>query len=244
MLAAAYVFAVAIFLGVLGVFGRALGPHRGSFVAFALFLIVLALISWYRKTLRKTWPPSTTSAAGPTSHNLPTAADNSVSQSYERLRTVRRPRAVRMKTSMRIFAGVSVIVFASVTYAVFLVAERGGTGQLKTSLPNALPLAMFGLTWSIVAFTMFRSVVRDRSLLTEGEITIGTVTLQSYAGGESRESRIEYQFKDGGGRIFSGKCADKTRKLFEEMQTPVFYDPTNPAKNVALAGATYDVVES
>ena len=145
---------------------------------------------------------------------------------------------------MRIFVSVYVVVFVSVAYAILFVLERGAKGQLKSLLTNALPLAMFGLVWSIVAFTMFRSLVRDRSLLTDGEIAIGTVTSQFYSGGESRESKIEYQFKDGAGRTISGKCADKTRKLFEEMQTPVFYDPMDPAKNVALAGATYDVVES
>ena len=67
---------------------------------------------------------------------------------------------------------------------------------------------------------------------------------QSFAGGESRNSRITYEFKDAAGRTFSGKCTDRTRKLFEEMQTPVFYDPTNPARSIALVGATYDMVES
>jgi hypothetical protein len=244
MLAAAYFVVVGIFLGLLGAFARPSSEHRRSFAIFAVFVVGLVFISWFRKNWRNTLPPSGPSAASSPPVTLAGEVANSASASYERLRMLRRPRAIRMKTSMRIFVTVYLIVFAGVAYAIFLTVDRGAKGQLKSLLPNALPLALFGLVWSIVAFTMFRSVVRDRSLLTDGEIAIGTVTAQFYSGGESRESKIEYQFKDGGGRVFSGKCADKTRKLFEEMQTPVFYDPMNPAKNVALAGATYDVVES
>ncbi len=140
---------------------------------------------------------------------------------------------------MRIFAAVYTLFFGGVCYAVILVVEKGAA---KSGFGNLLPLALFGLVWALVAFTLFRSILRDRSLLSDGEIAIGTVTSQSYAGGENRESRITYEFKDAAGRTFSGKGSDRTRKLFEEMQTPVFYDPNNPARNVALAAATYDVV--
>ena len=157
---------------------------------------------------------------------------------------IRRPRPLRLKTVMRIFASVYVIILGSVAYAIFLVARSGAVKLDSKSLANVLPFAIFLLIWSIVAFTLFRSIVRDRGLLSDGEIAVATVTSQSHAGGESRESRIVYTFKDAAGRTFSGKCADRTRKVFEETQTPVFYDPANPSKNVALVGATYDLVDS
>ena len=142
---------------------------------------------------------------------------------------------------MRFFAVIYALVFAGACYALFLVTERGIT---NSDVGNLLPLALLGLIWLLVAVTSFRSILRDRSLLSDGEVAIGTVTSQSYIGGKNRASRIVYEFKDVAGRTFSGKGDDRTGKLFEEMQTPVFYDPTNPAKNVALAAASYDVVGS
>jgi hypothetical protein len=188
--------------------------------------------------------PGVTTAGSP-SQSVFHAPSSVVSVSFERLRMVGRPRAIRLKTSMRIFIAVYAILFGSLCYGAFLVAERGRTAPGSTNpLPNVIWLAMFGLIWSLIAFSMFRSILRDRALLTDGEVALGTVTAQSYAGGENRESRIVYEFKDAAGRTISGKCSDRTRKLFEEMQTPIFYDATSPDRNVALAGATYDLVDS
>ena len=243
-LLAVYFIAIALFLVGLGFApGGAARRHPGSVMAFAFIVAVLAAISWHRSKAQRSIQAAPAVAPPPASV-FPTTANPGYA-SYERLTMLRRPRAIRLKTHMRIFAIVYSVVLGSVVYAAFLMAEKGVPRAGSYSvLPNILPLAMFGLIWSIAAFTMFRTIARDRSLLTEGEIAIATVTSQSYAGGENRESRIAYEFKDAAGRTVSGKCADRTRKLFEEMQTPVFYDPLNPARNVALAGATYDVVDS
>ncbi|HUE44326.1 MAG TPA: hypothetical protein VMP12_12195 [Candidatus Sulfotelmatobacter sp.] len=211
-------------------------------MAFAFVLLLLAVISWHRSNARKAAQP--VGAVVPMTSKV-SSAPSSASISYDSLLMLRRPRTIRMRTSIRIFATVYVFVLASVGYAVFLVAERGAVKtSFNNALPNLIPFAMFGLIWTVIAATMFRSILRDRSLLSDGEIAMATVVSQSFAGGESRDSRIAYEFKDAAGRTFSGKATDRTRKLFEEMRTPVFYDQANPEKNVALAGATYDVVDS
>ena len=169
---------------------------------------------------------------------------NPASVSYERLLMLRRPRSLRLKTWTRILGAVYAILSGGVAYGIFLVVKSGEAKAASNSPLNTLSLAMFGVIWLIIGITMFRSMMRDRSLLSDGGIAVATVTSQSFAGDESRESRITYQFKDAAGRTFTGKCKDRTRKVFEEMQTPVFYDPNNPAKNIAVVGATYDLVES
>ena len=233
---------MAMLLGIVGAFAAgSSNPHRGSFVPFAFVLLIVAFISWHRAKSQASAHP--TEMVSPAS-NTSSASANSASATYERLRMIRRPRGIRLKTSMRIFVIVYSLIFGGVAYGVYLVIAKGGAAPGFNSLPNILPLGMFALIWAIVAATMFRSIVRDRSLLIDGEIAIGTITSQSYAGGENRESRIVYEFKDAAGRTFSGKSSDRTRKLFEEMQTPVFYDPANPARNVALAGATYELIET
>jgi hypothetical protein len=246
---AIYFVGIAIVLCLLGIFaagsaGGSSSPHLGSFVAFAFVLAILARISWKRSNSQKsTQAHGAMAALGPSSNGFPPAA-TVVPASYERLQMLRRPRAIRLKTSMRFFALVNLIILGSVGYAIFMAVQKGGSKAGFNLFPNLMTFALFALIWSFITITMFRSIVRDRSLLSDGEIAIATVVSQSWAGGESRESRIVYEFKDAGGRTFSGKCADRTRKLFEEMKTPVFYEPTNPATNIALAGAVYDVVES
>ena len=239
-----YFVVIAMFLAVIGLFaGSSSNPHRGRFVAFALVLLLVALISWHSAKSQKSAQPA--GAAMSPAPKVAAATANSASVAYDRLLMLRRPRAIRLKTSMGIFVIVYAFILGSAGYGVFLAITRGGTKAGFHSLfPNVFPLAVFGLIWAIVAATMFRSIVRDRSLLIDGEIAIGTITSQSYAGGENRESRIAYEFKDAAGRPFSGKTTDRTRKLFEEMQTPIFYDPTNPGRNIALVGATYDVIDA
>jgi hypothetical protein len=246
---AVYFVGIAVVLCLVGIFAASSAagkpnPHFGSFVAFAFVLAILARISWKRANSQKSAQPPGAMLAPATSSNGFQVAASVVPASYERLQMLSRPRAIRMKTSMRFFALANVIILGSTGYAVFMATQRGGAKASFNLFPNLMTFGLFALIWSVITVTMFRSIVRDRSLLSDGEIAIATVVSQSWAGGENRESRIVYEFKDAGGRTFSGKCADRTRKLFEEMKTPVFYEPTNPAKNIALAGAVFDLVES
>jgi hypothetical protein len=239
---AVYFVAIALFLGLVGASAASSQQRRGNFVALA-FILLLAFVSWHRSKSQKSAQVPAVAAPPPSSKAFGIAA-SPILPSYERLRILSRPRTIRLKTSVRIFAAVYVIVFGSSIYATILAVQKGGA-KTNFSIPsNLIPFVFFGLIWSIITVTMLRSVIRDRGLLSEGEIAIATVTSQKFAGGENRESRITYDFKDAAGRTVSGKCADRTRKVFEEMQTPVFYESNNPAKNVALVGATYDVVES
>jgi hypothetical protein len=241
-LATVYFFGMAIFLAVIGAKASSASQHRVRFIAFAFFLLMLVLIGRHRRKSQKSMQTRYADTA-PAVPGAFVMSAKPASIPYERLLMMRRPRTIRLKTPNRIFAAAFVLSFVGVSYAVFAIVEKGGVKADFSALPNIIPFAMFGLIWSIMATTMFRSMLRDRSLLSDGEIAIATITAQSFAGGENRQSKIVYEFKDAAGHSCSGKCTDRTRKLFEEMQAPVFYDPVNPGKNVALVGATYDLVE-
>lgn len=234
---------MALFLAVIGASASSDDQHCRIFVAFAFMLLLLVLIARYRSKANKSMQAQA-AASTPTASGAFAMSASPASISYERLLMLRRPRAIRLKTLNGIFTAASIIAFIGVGYALFVIVDKGGANANSSALPSVIPFAMFGLIWSIMAITMFRSMLRDRSLLSDGEISVATVTSQSFAGCESRNSRITNEFKDAAGRTFSGKCRDHTRKVFEEMQTPVFYDSTNPARNIALVGATYDLVES
>jgi hypothetical protein len=221
------------------------GAPRVGLILFTILLLLGAFASWRRwRTLDS--GQATSSGAAPSAPSAFKPQAKAAPPVYESLFMLRRPRTLRLKWSARIFAIASSIVLAGVGYSVFLAVERGGAkGPIANALPNFLSFAMFGLIWLIISGALLRGVVRDRSLLADGEIAIATVTSQSFSGDENRgSSKIVYEFKDATGRTFSGKAHERTRTLFEEMQTPVFYDPLNPAKNVPLIGAAYDVVDS
>lgn len=243
-LLAIYLFGIAIFLAVIGSTAASSKKHLWNFAAFGVMLLVLAFISWHRKKSRKSEQSSVAIATPSSSLNAFRTPINPAIPAYERLRMLSRPRVIRLKAPLRIFTLIAITLLGGVGSAVSILVQKQGTKTEFYALPNLMPFAMFVLIWSLIAIAMLRSVVRDRGLVSDGEIAVATVTSQWFAGGESRDSRITYEFKDAAGRTFSGKATDRTRKIFEEMQTPVFYDPMNPAKNVPLVGATYDVVES
>ena len=103
-------------------------------------------------------------------------------------------------------------------------------------------LAFAGISLTVMGGTI-RSVFRDRRLIANGDIAVGVIVCQETIGGKSKTSRIEYDFKDAAGRTYTGKCDDGSRELYEVMQTLVFYNRDNPAENVALVGAKFDLVD-
>jgi ribosomal protein L37E len=234
---------IAVFLSIVGASaGGASKIHPVSFIAFGFVLLLLALISWRRSKSQK--PAQTVSAPASAVSSVPTRTSSEAVAEFERLRMVSRPRTIRMKRPIRIFVIVYAFILGSVGYGIYLAATRGGRqAGFPSSFPNVVPLAVFALIWGVIAIVMFRSIVRHRSLLIDGEIAMGTITSQTYAGGENRGSNIVYEFKDAAGRTYTGKGSDPHSTLFEEMQTPVFYDSTNPGKNVALATAAYNLID-
>jgi hypothetical protein len=88
--------------------------------------------------------------------------------------------------------------------------------------------------FALVAFTFMKS----RRLVTNGEVKIGTIR------GRVRNT-VNYEFKDGAGRIVSASCVDSTGSLALGMPIPVFFNSEHPKKDqVALCGSAYEVATS
>jgi hypothetical protein len=102
---------------------------------------------------------------------------------------------------------------------------------------------LFGLIASAITGTTVRAVFRDRRLLAHGDIAIAVITSQNMEGGKSKNSYIRYEFKDMAGRMWTGKGNDASRELYEDMQTPVFYNHERPSENVTLVNATLTFVD-
>jgi len=95
----------------------------------------------------------------------------------------------------------------------------------------------------VASCAIFRMVRRDRQLLRNGELAAGVVTHQKIVegvggrGGRRKQSRVRYRFKDASGQLFQGTGIDYSRRLHVEMTVPVFYNPGDPEKNVAICTA-------
>lgn len=97
----------------------------------------------------------------------------------------------------------------------------------------------------VSAATLWR-VRRDIALLRDGALAAGVVTHQKLvtAGGRLGglvKSRFRYRFKNASEQLFQGTGTDKSRKLSVGMTVPVFFDPKDPDRNVAICSATCEL---
>jgi hypothetical protein len=89
-----------------------------------------------------------------------------------------------------------------------------------------------------VVFFMRRSLVQQKWLLSMGEVAMGRVTKQWAA---RNGSGIRYEFTTPTGETITGMTTDATRQLLPGMSVPIFYDPRQPKKQVALCASFYEV---
>jgi hypothetical protein len=163
---------------------------------------------------------------------------------YDLLFGAPRPRRVRVRTIPRI---VSVVFPVAAVFLIFFgVQERYDSRQLgaQPSLFNNVVFNFIFPTILIVeSIVIFRMVRRDGELLRNGELAMGVVTHQKIVevhggrGGRRKRSRVRYRFKDESGQLFQGTGTDYSRRLRVDMTVPVFYNPENPEKNVAMCTA-------
>ena len=130
----------------------------------------------------------------------------------------------------------SLLIFVGVLVAIVMMKPASGSGTTPPRLVAILlPFVVFG----VIAFVMRRSLVRQRWLLAEGELVMARVTKQWSA---RNGYGIRYEFMAPDGETFSRMSADSARQLQVGMSVPVFYDPAEPKKQVALCAAFYEVV--
>ena len=87
---------------------------------------------------------------------------------------------------------------------------------------------------------MWRSQVRECDLLENGEIAMGRILRQW--NDDNGHSSIQYEFSDSQGRKHRGIGSDCTKKLYEGMSVPVFYDRDNPQRQIAYCATLHEMV--
>jgi uncharacterized protein (DUF983 family) len=154
------------------------------------------------------------------------------------LQSVPRPRRVRFRFIGA--AGVSVVaIFALMGAAGFFIATSRRSPGNKSDFTMFFPFFfMFVIILVLVVIPLTREK-RNRPLLRDGELAFARVVSQrTVQQGKSSYSSIDYEFKTSSGLQIRSTACDLTNSVFEDMTIPVFYDPTNPDKNITPC-ATY-----
>ena len=207
------------------------------------FAIVRAVASWNRLGLLNESHPaaeytvglaSRTTAAEQIKHNRGSAS--------QVLLTLTKPRRVRLKPVPLAICVAFPISWIFILYFAFQIVRNAlAASNSGDAISDIGWLLFFASIWSIVGIMTIRSARRDRRLLAEGNVAIAVINHQQLTGGKHRRSEIHYEFNDSSGRRSFGKATDESRELYEEMETPVFYNPANPDENVPLTCASCDL---
>ena len=207
------------------------------FLLASVFLVASAIASWRKLKLLEASHPTTAYATPLPSVTAPEAkAQANRGAAFEHLRFLTTPRQVRFKPVPRVISIAFPISVVAGLYWAFLLARAG-----ITMSSDLLVLLGGAIVWSAIAITSIRRAIRDRKLLAEGNLAIAVITRQYLTGGKHQRNQIEYEFKDAAGRTYLRSVTDDSRTLYEEMETPVFYSPTNPEVNVPLATASCEL---
>lgn len=158
-----------------------------------------------------------------------------VDPSLQQLQALPRPRRVRF----RIPNGLVVVLMIAgliMAFGLYLAAGAARNGRAHVNGSGLLAIPIIFVFLLVVPY--FRDK-RNRPLLRDGELALGRVTYQqSVQAGKSSYSRIGYEFTTNSGQLIQDQAKDLTYSVYEDMTIPVFYDPTNPARNVTPC-ATY-----
>lgn len=153
------------------------------------------------------------------------------------------PRPIRM----RIGARVQLVLNAGFFIAVLWFAGRELFAAWRTSalwrdaLLNYLVqfLVVLGLLFAFLRWP--RALQRERSLLVQGTVTLARIT-SIEPGTDGDSSIVEFDFRDQSGQIRHGKGRDRGDHPAEGAVVPVFYDPDDPARHIALSGSSYEIL--
>jgi hypothetical protein len=194
--------------------------------------------------LRALPAPTTTiaaqSAGSPTANaGAPTFEPTPQDQAI--LRTSR-PREIRMATYGKLsvaFALLGVAAF-EVPLCIRLFAVWTRTPSFVSFGPKVWLMTGGAALLLLIPYWLWRNQAKECDLLENGEVVLGRVVRQWTS--DKNNSSIEYTFNDFEGHEHKGVGFDYSRKLFEGMAVPVFYDRDNPKRRIASCSTYHQVV--
>jgi uncharacterized protein (DUF983 family) len=161
----------------------------------------------------------------------------------QRIQSLPRPRRVRFRFPGA-SAGIVVVALAMLSGIMFFATARVKPPvgpRDATPVPPVIflgPIAFVALVAGIAIIPAVLKEKRNRPLFQEGEVAAARVLAQrTVAQGKSSYSQIDYEFRAADGQTIRNSERDLSRKVFEDMLIPVFYDPREPSRCAALCAS-------
>jgi hypothetical protein len=108
--------------------------------------------------------------------------------------------------------------------------------EMNSDLWSTMPFIVLPLIFLLIAFWIS---IRHKRLVTQGELSIGTVTNVRL---RRRGPEVTYEFVDRSGRLITASSPDNTRSFSPGMAIPIFYNTESPETDqVALCGSVYEI---
>jgi hypothetical protein len=161
----------------------------------------------------------------------------------QRIQSLPRPRRVRFGFPGAPLAAVG-FGFAMLCGALFFATARvAPPAGARDGAPFPyfvlfVPIGFVVLILGIVIVPALVKEKRNRPLFQDGEAAAARVLAQrTVRQGKTSYSQIDYEFRTSGGQTIRNAERDLSRKVFEDMLIPVFYDPVNPSRCAALCAS-------
>jgi len=161
----------------------------------------------------------------------------------QRIQSLPRPRRVRFRfpgASVAVVVFAVAMLFGIMFFATARVKAPGGARD-AAPFPYVIFIAPVVFVVLILGLAIIPAVLkekRNRPLFQDGEVAAARVLAQrNVAQGKSSYSQIDYEFRASDGQTIRNSERDLSRKVFEDMLIPVFYDPVNPSRCAALCAS-------
>lgn len=162
---------------------------------------------------------------------------------FEVLCALSRPRTARFTD----FGRALWVVLISGCVALVTVFARNDYEMIKSKsfdLNSVMWNVVFPIIGGLALVAILRTESKNRILLEDGNLALGTVINQERTGRKRTISEITYEFKNSAGEKYQRKLQDHTKSYFSGMAIPIFYDPEDAARSVAICSTYLRVVGS
>jgi len=161
----------------------------------------------------------------------------------QRIQSLPRPRRVgfRLPGAPAVVVAFAIAVLFGILIFAMTTVTRPAVPRDTAPFPYFVlfvPVTFIVLVIGIVLVLAVLKEKRRRPLIQDGEVAAARVLAQrTVVQGRTSYSQIDYEFRASNGQTIRNSERDLTRKVFEDMLIPVFYDPVNPARCAALCAS-------
>ena len=156
----------------------------------------------------------------------------------QRIQSLPRPRRVRLRFTGAFAAIVVVGIFLFIGLGVFEATRRSAAPLEWKDMTVLIPVLFIFLFVAAFLVPSLLKEKRNRPLFEEGEVAAARVLAQrTVIQGNTSYSQIDYEFRTPNGQTIRNSERDLSRKVFEDMLIPVFYDPNEPSRCRALCAS-------